>query len=88
MPQFRYLSPEEYEALDLDQKVAYIEAAAKHLGAKNYALEPQPPQQQVQQPQQQPQQQQPQPQPQQPQPQPQPQPEQDAGPAAPEKGEP
>jgi hypothetical protein len=53
MPQFRYLSPKEYETLDLDQKVAYIEAAAEHLAAQK-GLARKPPQQQQQQQQQQP----------------------------------
>jgi hypothetical protein len=45
---FRYLSPKEYEALDLDQKVAYIEAASEHLRAQKVRPQQQQQQQQPQ----------------------------------------
>jgi hypothetical protein len=48
VPTFHYLSPEEYDALDVEQRAAYIDAALDHLAAQTQEQR-QPLQQQQQQ---------------------------------------
>ena len=50
MPKFRYLTPQEYDALNEEQKQAYINAALDHRNAQKVKAPQQQQQQQQQQP--------------------------------------